>query len=548
MAESQTGCTSPHEPPLRQLSGPRLAAQRTSSRLRSLARSIYQNDLRLQWALFAFMVAFYGALMRGAWGHSEQTVAWNYTFNSMLAHLLHGQFDVDLQIVSWEEGFLRNGRAYSYFGIWPAFLRLPLWIIGRMDVDLVLPSCIVAACIAGMAKVRAVLLVRRHAARNPIARSAVFLMLLYVLFGGSGIGNLNASIYLEVILWAYAFASIFVCLAVRGILNRGFSLRSLCAMALCAGLALNTRVSTGIGLILAFALLLIALAAYPFTSETAAKSSMHLSPARSFFRALAARRTLLPAGILSAFMAISGTVNYFRWGSPFTFANWDLYLDWVASPGSLAWWLSPILAKMHAYGAFNLVRIPFNLVYYFCPFWAFRDVDDGTLIDNIWGRTMNGIELPPSSFFLTDLFAFCFIALLAVALWRRRARGISPAARYAAAVAIGLLAPCILMLTAMWVAYRYRMEFYPEFEFLAFLGLYFIVTDEKILALFARFRKTITAALVLSVASSFFFLFLVDVGLPMPPAYGGRPLVAYYRTVAAQHIQQMIARHFASHP
>ncbi len=494
------------------------------SKVRSLALSIYQSDSRLQWALLAFMLVFYGALMRGAWGHSEQTVAWNYTFNSMLAHLVHGQFDVDPQIVGWEEGFLRNGRTYAYFGIWPAFLRLPLWIIGRMDVDLVLPSCIVAACIAGMAKVRAVLLVRRHAAQNPIAGSAVFLMLLYVLFGGGGIGNLNASMYLEVILWAYAFASIFVCLAVKGILNRSFSTRSLCAMALCAGLALNTRVSTGIGLIVAFALLLIALAI-----------------------ARAARRTLLPAGILSAFMAVSGTVNYFRWGGPFTFANWDLYLDWAASPGSPAWWLSPILVKIHAYGAFNLVRIPFNLVYYFCPFWSLRDIDDGALFDNYWGRTMNGIELPPSSFFLTDLFVFCFIALLAVALWRRRARGVSPAARSAAAVAIGLLAPCMLMLTAMWVAYRYRMEFYPEFQFLAFLGLYFIVTDEEMLALFARFRKAIAATLVLSVASSFFFLFLVDVSLPMPPAYGGRPLVAYYRMVTAQHIQQIISRALGSH-
>jgi hypothetical protein len=524
-----------------------MAESPTSGTLRSLALRIYRNDSRLQWALLAFMLVFYGALMRGAWGQSEQTVAWNYTFNSMLAHLMHGQFDVDPQIVGWEEGFLRDGRTYSYFGIWPALLRLPLWIIGRMDIDLVLPSCIVAACIAGMAKVRAVLLVRRHAAQNPIARSAVFLMLLYVLFGGSGIGNLNASMYLEVILWAYAFASIFVCLAVRGILNRRFDTVSLCAMALCAGLALNTRVSTGIGLILAFALLVIALAAYPIASETDAKSSTHLSPTRGFFRNLSARRSLVPAGILSALMAVSGTVNYFRWGSPFTFANWDLYLNWAASPGSLAWWLSPILAKMHAYGAFNLVRIPFNLVYYFCPFWALRDIDYGTLVQSYWGRTMTGIELPPSSFFLTDLFVFCFIALLAVALWRRRARGISPAARYAAAVAIGLLAPCILMLTAIWAAYRYRMEFYPELEFLAFLGLYFIVSDEKMLALFARFRKRITAALVLGVASCFFFLFLVDVGLPMPPAYGGRPLVDYYRMVAVQHVQKIIARHFTPH-
>jgi hypothetical protein len=41
------------------------------------------------------------------------------SFNSMLEHLLRGQFDIDPHAIRFE-GFVRNGKTYSYFGI---FLR-----------------------------------------------------------------------------------------------------------------------------------------------------------------------------------------------------------------------------------------------------------------------------------------------------------------------------------------------------------------------------------------------------------------------------------------
>ena len=503
---------------------------------RTLARRIYRDDRKLQFALLIFMLLFYGALLFAAWGHSARTTSLRLTFNSMLDHLMRGRFDVDLAVVGDEEGFLRDGRIYPYFGIWPALLRFPLWIFRRMDVDFTLWSCLAAACLAGMAKVRAVLLLRRRGMQNPIAGRSVGLMLVYVLLGGSAIGHLNASVYTEVIGWAYAFAAVFVYLAVKGIVNRGFDVRTLCGMALCAGLALNTRVTAGIGLIVALVLLLLVLAADP----GAASISGRRSPIRHFLRALAARRTLLPASILAALMAATGTVNYFRWGNPATFANWDLYL--AANHG----W-SEFLEQIHAYGAFNIVRIPFALVYYFLPVWALRFTNPDLLLANRWVRTLIAVELPPSSFLLTDMLAFCFIALLAIALWRRRSRGIPPAGRWAAAVAFGLLAPCILMLTAAYVAYRYRMEFYSEIEFLAFLGLYLTVTSETMLARFARFRRSMAAALAISIACSFVSLALSDVGQPLPPQPDPQGLVHYYLQVTADHFHKIMARHSASH-
>ena len=41
------------------------------------------------------------------------------TFNSMLEHLLHGEFDVDPTAVAFE-GVVRDGKTYTYFGILPA--------------------------------------------------------------------------------------------------------------------------------------------------------------------------------------------------------------------------------------------------------------------------------------------------------------------------------------------------------------------------------------------------------------------------------------------
>ena len=89
-------------------------------------------------------------------------------------------------------------------------------------------------------------------------------------------------------------------------------------------------------------------------------------------------------------------------------------------------------------------------------------------------------------------------------------------AQPAAALAIGLLAPCMFMLTYISVTYRYRMDFYPEIDLLAFLGLYAVLADETMLAIFARHRRWMVAALMVSIASSLMALSLYDLALSPP--------------------------------
>ena len=469
--------------------------------------AIYRNDRQLQLVLLATMLLVYGALLEMSRKLSPN-LPLDLTFNSMLQHLMHGQFDVDPNIVGIE-GFARGGRVYAYWGIWCALLRLPLWIVHRLDIDVTVWSCLAAVCIAGMAKVRTVLFLRRNSIRSPAADWAVGLMLGYILFGGSQIGYLRISIYQEAIFWAYAFATAFVYFSVKGLVNGWFSLGTLSCMAVCAGLAILTRVSTGIGLLLAMALLLLVLVVQ---SGMAGEGELTAAIRRTG-SALAQSRVLIPLGILAALIIATGIVNYFRFGNPATFANYDLYLNNQIFPDKLA------------RATFNLARVPFALLYYFLPVWVLFGRHGGLLLTQTLQGLFARVEMP-SSFLLTDLLPFCFIASLGISLWRRRPR-FSLRYQWAAALAIGYLAPCLLMLTYNSLTYRYRMEFYPEIDFLAFLGLYALLTEFKMASISTRYRKRMTTALVLSIAVSFVALSLYNLALAPP----GKPLAYYHQAV-----------------
>jgi hypothetical protein len=169
-------------------------------------------------------------------------------------------------------------------------------------------------------------------------------------------------------------------------------------------------------------------------------------------------------------------------------------------------------------------------------------------LENTQKRIFHTVELPPSSFFLTDLLSLCFIVLLLIAVWRRRSRN-SPRTMQVAAIAAGLLAPSALIMTAISIAYRYRMEFYPEFDFPALLGLYLTVSNPANLERFARFRGWLAAALAISIVGSLASLTLYDLGTT-----GGTErevtdgIVSYYHQAAAEKYQGLLAHYFSTHP
>ncbi len=372
------------------------------------------------------------------------------TFNSMLLHLLNGSFDVDPQTIG-DEGVLRNGLTYAYFGIAPALLRLPLVVFPDFaNTDYSRLSCLAAVCVMAACKLAAVLTVWRAVGRRD-QLSLVVLLAMATLIGGAQIQFLRGMIYQEVVLWAVALASVFVYLVVGGYYSeRGFGPGRLAALATVAGMCLLTRVSTALGLYAALGLLWLPLAW---------RMVRALGPGRRSTALLA--RFGPSAAILCGFAVITGFVNYQRWGNAFAFTDSQHYL-WAMIHGR------DRLLRDQEYGIFNIVRLGYGLAYYFLPVWVLQTADGDLWWSEFQHRVIDSVELPPSSFFLSDPLLIGLTVFTLAQLARLR----TPLDRaIAVPVLAGLAIPIGLILTFVSMAFRYRLEFYPFFDLCAFLGL-----------------------------------------------------------------------------
>lgn len=391
------------------------------------------HALKARWlpaACLAAVALWYPLLMWLLGFAPFQRLEFGLAFNSMAEHLLAGRFDVDPDVIGAEGFDLGDGRTVAYFGIFCALLRVPLVLIPRFaKLDVTWWSCLVPLCLAAWFQVRAVQAVwasgQPESKRHWLAAG----LLLVLLLGGPQIQFLRPSIYQEPINWAFAQAMAFVSLAVRS-MGRGenFDSKTLKGMAACAALALLTRVSFGIGLYAALGLLLLAR-----------------------FRP---REWTWPAAILFLGAALTGVVNEGRWGNPLVFADYTLFnLSQDAWPGRLG--------RLAAYGAFHPARAWLGLGYYFLPVWVWLRTDGHVLFAEIQAPLMDAMELPPGSFLLTDplLLGLAAMGVWAIRDWTR------------AALFLGLCVPAGLMLCAISMAHRYRMEFYPALILAALFGL-----------------------------------------------------------------------------
>jgi hypothetical protein len=381
-------------------------------------------------------VGYYAVLMTASGGLFDP-VPHGLVFNDMLLHLLRGRFDVDPASIG-DEGYLRDGATYAYFGIVPALFRLVFLPFSSFPTtDFTRIACL--AAVATMATFKA-LTVLTVAARFPERRPQLLppFVLAVILFGGAQIEFLRPSIFQEAGLWAAAFAAGFVYLFVVGWLGEdGFTPRLMAGLALVAGLCLLTRVSTALGLYIAIGGLWL----------------------MSVWRNRHLNRAYAPAiAIASIFAALAAGINLARWGNPLVFADLNRAIILTRFPDRLA--------RLHAYGEFSPVRLLYGLGYYFAPLWAMSD--DGKLWWQAFQeRTIDAVELPPASFFVSDTL---WVGLAIYGLVALSRHGRLPRRESVLSALPGLLVPIVLMLMAISMTFRYRLEFYPFFDLCAFVG------------------------------------------------------------------------------
>nr|WP_294563371.1 hypothetical protein [uncultured Rhodopila sp.] len=403
-------------------------------------------------------------------------------FNSMAEHLVHGSFEVSPSAIGFE-GFVRDGRTYAYWGVFCAALRMPLLLIpGGIATDVTAVSSLTAIMVGVWFKLRCLALVATVVPDGRDKRFLIAICTAAVLLSGAQTAFMRLSIYQEVCFWAGALASGFVYGALRCLLEDCYPAGRLTWMAILAGLAFNTRVTTGIGLYAALGLLMARLLLIPGPASGG-----------SFARRLA--RLAAPVVVLAAFAVGAGVVNYGRWGNPLVFVDFRYYGIYAEAAHAD----NPV--RLHAYGAFNIQRIPFGLLYYFLPIWILPRGDQAYFFQDWQNRLIEVTELPPSSFLLTDMLFIILLCCLIRHLISARGRSIVPLGNTTLILA-GLAAPALLMLCAIAMCYRYRIEFYPFLDLGGFLGLYTVLAHRQSGPMSRRLRSGLIAAMVIGIAGS----------------------------------------------
>ena len=354
--------------------------------------------------------------------------------NSMAGHLLAGQFDVDTDAAG-AEAYEVDGKTVSYFGIFCALFRIPLFLRAELIyLDLTEVSCIAATVLGAWFQLAAIAAIRPRVSAVRGGDTILGCLVVCVLLGGQQIQFLRPTVYQETIDWAHAFAMGFVWLAVRDVAaHERIRTATLLPMAIFAGLALLTRVTFGIGMYAALAGLFLTRIRRPGTIA-------------------------VPVALLLGFAIVFRAINTARWGAPWIVVDTTKYtLSQEVYPERLG--------HLAAYGNFNLSRIWLGLSYYFAPIWSIVRSDGDLLFAETMRASVDSMELPIGSFFLSDPLLLALSVIGAGALLRhwRIADNL--------AIVLGLAVPAGMMLCAISMSYRYRMEFYPAMVAAATIGL-----------------------------------------------------------------------------
>lgn len=290
-------------------------------------------------------------------------------YDAQARSLLHGHWDMPKEPLSYER-FTVDGRYYTYFGPWPALLRMPVVLLsdgfdGRLSRVSMLLAFVVLCAFAGRLAWQARVLVR---GRGPVGMRTLLAAGGFVFVAGCGSTALflgsRVWVYHEAVLWAAALSvaafSFFVSYLVHG---RG---RDLGWASAAATMALLTRPSVGAGPVLALGALLVVRAWQASRNRRSARRGD--PPGESaLVRVLGVGQKLMPGslwkvGIATAVpIALYVYIGLVKFGSPFgvEYDKQDVLLLRPERRASLAATGNTL---------FGLDYAPTNLVQYFNPF------------------------------------------------------------------------------------------------------------------------------------------------------------------------------------
>lgn len=452
-------------------------------------------------ALLALIAVYYLFLLSNGTFELFAPELLSRVFSNMLVHLLHGDFTVDRNVIDFE-AFTRNGKTYSYFGVFPALLRLvAMPFTDVAQAELAQLSCLTAVVIFVALQLRMLLIVHNSLPLDDQAPDLLAVMVAATVLSGPQLYILaSAWIYHEPILWAAAIGAAFNLIVVSAALGGGLSGRNLVWLAVFAGVAMLTRPSVAVALCVS-TLLLVAWTGW----QRWAAERREWTPSSKLERALPAMfalvrdpRISLPVAILGLMAVASGVINFERWGNPFTFADFrDYDFSLRHRPSDLV--------MLRNFGEFNLGRIWIGALYYATGIpYVLKGVPP---FAGFLHERFMGIEAPPITPFLTNPLTVILGALGVYRLWRNPELPASGVAILRLAL-IGNSLAVLLIFAAMYLALRFRLDLAP------FMTLAAVVGYRHILAAAAqapqrwriRLRTAAATLCVLGIVSSHYVL------------------------------------------
>jgi len=411
-------------------------------------------------ALIAVAAAYYLVLLSNGTMRVFAPELLDKVYDSMLLHLMHGEFDVDPKAIDFEATLI-NGKTYTYFGIVPALLRLlALPFIDLSQAHLARLSCLAGMVVFVAIQLRTLLLV--HDSLPIASRRPVFLavMAAATVLSGPQLYLLGSAwVFHEPIIWSGAIAAIFNFFILRAALGPGLRASDLIWLAILAGVAFNTRGSAGIGLYVA-TFLLVLWAAWRWHRP----ARLSAAPAGSMATAIGAVARdpviIVTLGILTVLAVTVGVVNFERWGNPLTFGgDANNYVLLKEKPDAVR--------MFNIYGAFNIQRIWIGALYYATGIpWLVKGI--APFAGFLHARYYQ-IEGPPLVPLLTNPLTIVLAGIGVYQLWR------GPKS-YPGGNAIvwltlaGHAVVIVIIFSFFYLALRYRFDLAPFMTLAAFVG------------------------------------------------------------------------------
>lgn len=407
-------------------------------------------------------------------------------YDAQARSLLHGHWSVPASQLAFE-GFLINGKTYTYFGPWPSVLRMPFLELapstyGRLtQLSMLLAFAIFTAGVIALHwRIRDLL--RPDA---PLGRSETLLAVAVPIVLGCGSSVLflasRSWVYHEAILWGIAWSVV----AYERIIAflRSPTVGRLVGASAAATLAFSSRASVGLGTVVALALVLVG-QLVRWVRDTL--EHRHRPSDRGPMRALTRLdwmgvRTSEPAGGRRWIVGTAGAVaipivaysytNWSRFGSLFT-VPWHRQLLYRLDPTTRG----PLAASGGGY--FSLKYLPTTLLQYFRPDalrlnalfpWVTFPRSTPTIIGNVVISHGASSSLPAS---MPALAFLASVGILAAGSYRFAG---SHDASVLRVPIIGAAAGVVVVLAAAVLAQRYLGDWIPLLAMAGLAGIHTLI-------------------------------------------------------------------------